>query len=113
MEITKATKVSEILREFGDIADVMEMFGIKRVSGYTVRKFLTKALTVERAARIHRVPLDEFLTALHTAVGLAPDRLLVLPDSEGTHEGLLHQHEDDGRRDHRDDGGQHQRSVDE
>lgn len=69
MEITKDTKVSEILKEYGDIAAVMETFGIKRVAGYDIRKFVTKALTVEWAARVHRVPLDEFLTTLRTAVG--------------------------------------------
>jgi hypothetical protein len=68
MEITKDTKVSDILREYGDIAEVMEVFGIKRVGGYSFRKFITKALTVERAAKIHRVPLDEFLVTLRTAV---------------------------------------------
>ena len=72
MEITKDTKVSDILRQYGDIAEVMEAFGIKRVSGYSVRKFITKALTVDRAAKIHRVPLDEFLLTLRTAVGQAP-----------------------------------------
>jgi len=72
VEITKETKVSDILREYGDIAEVMEAFGIKRVSGYSIRKFITKALTVERAAKIHRVPLDEFLTTLRTAVGQIP-----------------------------------------
>jgi virulence-associated protein VapD len=72
VEITKDTKVSEILREYGDIAEVMELFGIKRVGGYSVRKFLTRALTVERAAKIHRVPLDEFLATLRTAVGQIP-----------------------------------------
>ncbi len=72
MEITKDTKVSDILTEYGDIAELMEVFGIKRVSGYSVRKFITKALTVERAARIHRVPLDEFLATLRTAVGQSP-----------------------------------------
>ena len=46
--------------------------GIKRVSGFSVRKFITKALTVERAAKIHRVPLEEFLTTLRTAVGQPP-----------------------------------------
>lgn len=68
MVITKETKVSEILEEYGDIADVMEIFGIKRVAGYSVRRFLTKAITVEWAARIHRVPLDEFLDTLRRAV---------------------------------------------
>lgn len=68
MEITKATRVSDILEKYGDIADVMEMFGVKRVSGYSVRRMLTKALTVEWAARIHRVPLDEFLDKVRKAV---------------------------------------------
>lgn len=73
MKITKDTKVSDILREYGDIADVMETFGIKRVSGFSVRKFITKALTVERAAKIHRVPLDEFLATLNKAVEQSPE----------------------------------------
>ena len=68
MEITKDTRVSEILTEYGDIAEVMEVFGIKRVGRYSVRAFLAKALTVETAARIHRVPLDEFLEILKKAV---------------------------------------------
>ena len=72
MEITKDTKVSDILREYGDIAEVMEVFGIKRVGGYSFRKFITKALTVERAAKIHRVPLDEFLVTVKTAVESTP-----------------------------------------
>jgi hypothetical protein len=68
MEITKDTRVSDILKEYGDIADVMEVFGVERVGRYSVRRMLTKALTVERAARVHRVPLDEFLEILRTAV---------------------------------------------
>ena len=55
MEITKDTRVSDILKEHGDIADIMEIFGVKRVAGYSVRKMLTKVLTVEWAARVHRV----------------------------------------------------------
>ena len=65
MEITKDTRVSAILEEYGDIADVMEIFGIKRVARYSLRTFITKAITVEMAARIHRVPLAEFLEILH------------------------------------------------
>jgi len=68
MEITKDTKVSAILQEYGDIADVMEVFGVERVGRYSFRRLITKALTVERAARIHRVPLDEFLGTLNKAV---------------------------------------------
>ena len=34
MEITKDTRVSEILEQYGDIADVMKVFGVIPVSGY-------------------------------------------------------------------------------
>ncbi len=67
MEITKDTRISEILATYGDIAEVMEVFGIKRVGRYDVRSFLAKALTVEWAARVHRVPLAGFLEILKKA----------------------------------------------
>ena len=68
MEITKDTRVSDILKEYGDIAEVMEVFGIKRVGGYSLRAFIAKMITVRTAARVHRVPLDEFLDILNKAV---------------------------------------------
>jgi hypothetical protein len=68
MQITKDTRVSEILLKYGDIADVMEIFGIQRVGKYSLRMFLAKALTVEWAARVHKVPLNEFLDILNQAV---------------------------------------------
>jgi hypothetical protein len=68
LEITKDTKVSDILEEYGDIADVMEVFGVKQVGKYSFRRMLTKALTVERAAFVHRVPLDEFIATLNQAI---------------------------------------------
>lgn len=80
MVITKDTRVADILQEYGDIADVMEVFGIKRVARYSVRALATKAITVEWAARIHRVPLDEFLEILKKATSSVnekgqPDKL--------------------------------------
>lgn len=68
MEITKDTRISDILDQYGDIADVMELFGVKRVGRYSIRALAARALTVEWAARIHRVPLDEFLRILKQAV---------------------------------------------
>ena len=68
MEITKNTRVSAILDEYGDIADIMEIFGVNRVGKYSLRAFLGKILTVRAAALIHRVPLDEFLAILKKAV---------------------------------------------
>ncbi len=74
MEITKDTRVADILEEYGDIAEVMELFGVQRVGRYSIRALAAKALTVEWAARIHRVPLDEFLEILRQAVsGLEND----------------------------------------
>jgi len=68
MEITKDTRVGEILDEYGDIADVREIFGVKRVGQYSLRALLGKVLTVKAAARVHRLPLDEFLRVLEKAV---------------------------------------------
>ncbi len=68
MQITKETRISDILLKYGDIAEVMEVFGVQRVGKYSLRMFLAKALNVEWAARIHKVPLDEFLEILHQAV---------------------------------------------
>ncbi len=73
MQITKDTRVSDILEQHGDIAEVMEVFGVKRVGRYSLRMLAAKALTVEWAARIHRVPLDEFLQILRQAVASRGD----------------------------------------
>ncbi len=74
MQITKDTRVSAILEEYGDIADVMEVFGIKRVGRYSLRMLAAKAVTVEWAARIHRVPLNEFLDILERAINKKQDQ---------------------------------------
>jgi hypothetical protein len=74
MEITKNTRVSAILEKYGDIADVMEVFGVKRVGRYSLRMLAAKAVTVEWAARIHRVPLNEFLEILDRAIAKKQDQ---------------------------------------
>ena len=68
LEITQDTKVSEILDEYGDIADVMEALGMKRVGGLSFRRVITRAITVKRAAQIHRVPVDGLMEKLNVAV---------------------------------------------
>ena len=68
VKITKDMYVSDILKEYGDIAEVMEFFGVKRVGGYGIRKFLTRFITVKTAAIVHRVPLEEFIGMLEKAV---------------------------------------------
>lgn len=71
--VTKDTLISDILKEYGDVADVMEALGVKRAGGLAVRKVLGKLLTVERAAIVHRVPLDEFLPMIQKACGQGLD----------------------------------------
>jgi hypothetical protein len=68
MEITKGTRVAAILEEFGDVADAMEILGVQRVAKYSLRALAAKAVTVEWAARIHRVPLTEFVEMLNQAI---------------------------------------------
>ncbi len=67
MEITKDTKVYDILEKYGDIADVMETFGVRRVGPFSLRRVITRFISVERAARIHKVPLDDMLSSLKKA----------------------------------------------
>jgi hypothetical protein len=68
MKITEKTYVSDILKEYGDIADVMEIFGVKRVGGFGLRRFISKFITVKTAAFIHRVPLDKFILMVENAI---------------------------------------------
>ncbi len=73
MKITPQTRVYDILQRYGDIAEVMEAFGVQRVGRYSLRLFIARFLTVRAAARLHKVPLDEFLTILQQAVAGAED----------------------------------------
>ncbi len=68
MKVTENTYVSDILKECGDIAEVMELFGIKRAGNLGFRKLITRFITVKRAAIIHRVPLEKFLPMVQAAV---------------------------------------------
>jgi hypothetical protein len=68
MQITKDTKVYDIITKYGDIAGIMRMFHVKPVASFRIRKFLTRFITVKWAARVHRVPLDKFLKEIKEAV---------------------------------------------
>ena len=70
MKITERTLVYDILKEYGDIAEVMEIFGVRRVGGFGFRKFLTRFITIKTAARVHRVPLENFIGMVETAINV-------------------------------------------
>ena len=68
MKITEKTYVYAIIKEYGDIAEIMEIFGVKRVGGYGIRKIITRFITVKTAAIVHRIPLDTFIGMLESAI---------------------------------------------
>jgi hypothetical protein len=68
MKIAANTYVSQILKEHGDIAEIMEIFGVKRVGNFGFRKLLTKIITIRIAAFVHRVPLQNFIGMVQTAI---------------------------------------------
>ena len=68
MNINLNTRVYDILQEYGDIAELMEVFGVKRVGRYSIRRVLTRFLTVKRAAFVHRVPAENFLKMIQNAI---------------------------------------------
>ena len=68
MIVTAKTKVSDILNEYGDIAELMEVFGIKKAGNLGFRRIITRFITVKTAAFIHRVPLEKFLKMVQAAV---------------------------------------------
>jgi hypothetical protein len=66
--VTPDTRISDVLARYGDIADVMETLGVKRVGRFNVRRLLGKAITVRRAAIVHRLTTDEMVNALQEAI---------------------------------------------
>lgn len=68
MKVTANTMVSDLLSAHGDIAELMEVFGVKRVGGFGFRKFLTRFISVRTAAFVHRVPLKGFIKMVENAI---------------------------------------------
>lgn len=68
MKITANTRVYNILKEYGDIAEIMEMMNVKKVGNFGIRKLLTRIITVRIAAFVHQVPLSEFIDKLNRAI---------------------------------------------
>ena len=68
MAVNADTVISDVLREYGDIAPVMESLGMKKVGGYDVRRLIMRMITVRRAAIVHRVPLEEMIEKLQMAI---------------------------------------------
>jgi hypothetical protein len=66
--VSPDTRIADVLERYGDIADVMESLGVKRVGRFNVRRLLGKAITVRLAARVHRLGEAEMVETLQTAI---------------------------------------------
>ncbi len=66
--VTPKTKIGEVLSRYGDIAEVMESFGVQRVGRYNIRRLIGKVLTVKRAAKIHKLETSEMVRILQQAI---------------------------------------------
>ena len=75
MDISKKTRVYDIIKEYGDIAGVMKVFGVKPVGSFSIRKIITRFIDVEKAAKVHKVPLNQFLADLKEAIKLQENPL--------------------------------------
>ena len=47
----KDIRVANYFGELGDTAGIMEIFGVKRVSRYSIRTLAARAVTIEQASR--------------------------------------------------------------
>ena len=68
MKVTKDTIVYDILSKYGDIADVLETFDVKSFGPFNIRRIITRFLTVEKAAKLHKEPLDGFIEKINKAI---------------------------------------------
>lgn len=68
MLITRHTRMHEIIREYGDISADMKARGVRCDGPRWLRRIVgpvvTRVLSVERAARMHGVPLETMLRIL-------------------------------------------------
>lgn len=66
--VTPDTKIGQVLSRYGDIAEVMESFGVKRVGRFNFRRLVGKFLTVKQAAKIHKLQTEEMVQTLQQAI---------------------------------------------
>lgn len=69
METNKNTKLRAILKAHGDNDEVLAVLGIERGGLHPIRNIVSRFVSVERASRVHKVPLDEMLSSLRQAIG--------------------------------------------
>ncbi len=66
--VTPETKIGAVLSRYGDIAEVMESFGVKPVGRFNIRRLVGKVLNVRMAAKIHKLETSEMVDMLQKAI---------------------------------------------
>ncbi len=67
-EITRSTKISDVVEQYPETLDVFLKFGFKQLANPVARKTVAKMFTVEQATKIHPVDIDVLLKALNEKI---------------------------------------------
>ncbi len=67
-EITKDTKISDVVEQYPETIDVFSEFGFKQILNPVARKTVAKMFTIKQATKMHPVEIDELLKALNEKI---------------------------------------------
>ncbi|MCP5003062.1 MAG: DUF1858 domain-containing protein [Planctomycetes bacterium] len=67
-EITRETKISDVVGQYPETLEVFLQFGFKQLSNPVARRTIAKMFTVEQATKIHPVQIDVLLKALNEKI---------------------------------------------
>ncbi|GJQ58409.1 MAG: DUF1858 domain-containing protein [Candidatus Scalindua sp. AMX11] len=67
-QITKNTKISDVVDQYPETLEVFLQFGFKQLSNPVARRTIAKMFTVEQATKIHPVQIDDLLNALNERI---------------------------------------------
>ncbi|MDR4503867.1 MAG: DUF1858 domain-containing protein [Candidatus Scalindua sp.] len=67
-EITKETKIFDVVDQYPETLDVFLKFGFKQLSNPVARRTIAKMFTVEQATKIHPVQIDDLIKALNERI---------------------------------------------
>ncbi len=67
-EITKETKIFDVVDQYPETLEVFLQFGFKQLSNPVARRTIAKMFTVEQATKIHPVQIEDLLKALNERI---------------------------------------------
>ena len=68
MLVTEHTTLTELVKEYGEIEEIMEAFGVKSTETNPLRREIAMNIAVERASRIKGMKLNQFIQQINQAI---------------------------------------------